>query len=228
MDTQQEHILQAVVLADPFEHQSRYGPLIRGSGKDNEGCEASVPFVSRVKEDKTTYGKVTRVAERPRRPRRRGISGGHTVTDGRFFVHLLTSLVIIAIPPPPSPVPPPLPQHTSDRMDSRKLVCGRCQEHIHYRERRGKGAAAMARVSRVSHRPPQATQLTGLSSFLWLWTLGFCTQLLHFHPADSEHDHHHPLDPSDVRGRRDARTRCPRSHRQLPPHESWLHGQPEL
>lgn len=46
MDTKQETVLQAVVLADPFEHQSRYGPLIRGGGKDGEGCETAKPWAS--------------------------------------------------------------------------------------------------------------------------------------------------------------------------------------
>lgn len=46
MDTQQETILQAVILADPFEHQSRYGPLIRGGGQDGEG-EDALPWVRR-------------------------------------------------------------------------------------------------------------------------------------------------------------------------------------
>jgi hypothetical protein len=45
MDSQQEAILQAVVLADPFEHQSRYGPLIRGGNKSGEGCESANPWV---------------------------------------------------------------------------------------------------------------------------------------------------------------------------------------
>ena len=47
MDTQQETILQAVILADPFEHQSRYGPLIRGGGQDGEGGEDAQPWVRR-------------------------------------------------------------------------------------------------------------------------------------------------------------------------------------
>lgn len=46
MEGQQEAILQAVVLADPFEHQSRYGPLVRGGNKDGEGCESANPWVS--------------------------------------------------------------------------------------------------------------------------------------------------------------------------------------
>lgn len=46
MDTKQEAVLQAVVLADPFEHQSRYGPLVRGGGKDGEGCETAKPWAS--------------------------------------------------------------------------------------------------------------------------------------------------------------------------------------
>jgi hypothetical protein len=45
MEGQQEAILQAVVLADPFEHQSRYGPLIRGGNKAGEGCESANPWV---------------------------------------------------------------------------------------------------------------------------------------------------------------------------------------
>lgn len=48
MDGQQEAILQAVVLADPFEHQARYGPLIRGGNKAGEGCESANPWVSRA------------------------------------------------------------------------------------------------------------------------------------------------------------------------------------
>lgn len=46
MEGQQEAILQAVVLADPFEHQSRYGPLVRGGNKSGEGCESANPWVS--------------------------------------------------------------------------------------------------------------------------------------------------------------------------------------
>ena len=48
MDTQQEHVLQAVILADPFELQARYGPLIRGGGKGGEGCENALPWASQI------------------------------------------------------------------------------------------------------------------------------------------------------------------------------------
>lgn len=45
MDTEQELPLQAVVLADAFEYQARYGPLVRGGGKDGEGCDNAQPWV---------------------------------------------------------------------------------------------------------------------------------------------------------------------------------------
>ncbi|KAK9898669.1 hypothetical protein P389DRAFT_178044 [Cystobasidium minutum MCA 4210] len=44
MEGQQEAILQAVVLADPFEHQSRYGPLVKGGNESGEGCESANPW----------------------------------------------------------------------------------------------------------------------------------------------------------------------------------------